>query len=140
MVCADPAGRGAHFRYLAGVFSRLRRKQAFYQSGRDHTYHRLVKRGMDSGRAVMTMHFAALILECVAFVAVSLAPLQANAVFLPVSSRGFIFYFILDMKGELADLFTFSVYVDDGFVTARGSVACWWKFIGHQGEMLPCHQ
>jgi UDP-GlcNAc:undecaprenyl-phosphate GlcNAc-1-phosphate transferase len=81
-------------------FSRLRRKQAFYQSGRDHTYHRLVKRGMDSGRAVMTMHFAALILECVAFVAVSLAPLQANAVFFACILAGIIFYFILDMKGN----------------------------------------
>jgi UDP-GlcNAc:undecaprenyl-phosphate GlcNAc-1-phosphate transferase len=77
-------------------FSRLRRKQAFYQSGRDHTYHRLVKRGMDSGRAVMTMHFAALILECVAFVAVSLEPLLANSVFIVCILVGVVLFFVLD--------------------------------------------
>jgi len=77
-------------------FSRLRRKQAFYKSGRDHTYHRLVERGMDSGRAVLTMHFAALILECVAFVAVSLEPLQANGSFLICISIAVLLFFVLD--------------------------------------------
>ena len=77
-------------------FSRLRRKQAFYQSGCDHTYHRLVKRGMDSGRAVLTMHFAALILECVAFVAVSLSPLLANSVFVFCLLVGVVLFFVLD--------------------------------------------
>ena len=81
-------------------FSRLRRKMAFYQSGRDHTYHRLVKRGMDSGRAVMTMHFAALILECVAFVAVSLAPLLANGIFLVCVLVGVVLFFVLDRERQ----------------------------------------
>jgi UDP-GlcNAc:undecaprenyl-phosphate/decaprenyl-phosphate GlcNAc-1-phosphate transferase len=79
-------------------FSRLRRKQAFYKSGRDHTYHRLVKRGMDSGRAVMAMHFAALILECVAFVAVSLEPFQANGLFIFCILAGVVLFFMLDRK------------------------------------------
>ena len=81
-------------------FSRLRRKQAFYQSGRDHTYHRLVQRGMDSGRAVMTMHFTALILECVAFVAVSLAPLLANGIFLVCVLGGVVLFFVLDRERQ----------------------------------------
>lgn len=77
-------------------FSRLRRRKAFYKSSRDHTYHRLVKRGMDSGRAVMTMHLAALILECVAFVSVSLEPLWANGVFGGCILAGVILFFVLD--------------------------------------------
>jgi UDP-GlcNAc:undecaprenyl-phosphate GlcNAc-1-phosphate transferase len=79
-------------------FSRLRRGRAFYKSNRDHTYHRLVRLGMDPGRAVMTMHIAALILECLAFVAVSLAPLWANALFAVCLLAGVGLFFILDRR------------------------------------------
>ena len=63
------------------VLSRLRRGYPFYIGRLDHTYHRLVVLGMDANRAVMTIHLAAVILECLAFIAVSLKPLGANSVF-----------------------------------------------------------
>ena len=62
--------------------SRLKRGKPFYKGGRDHTYHRLICLGLDSGRAVMMMHGAALLLECVAFIAVSQKPLIANSLFI----------------------------------------------------------
>ena len=63
------------------VFSRLRRGRSIYQASLDHTYHRLVALGLDSNRAVLSMHFLALILGCIAFVALSLPPVPANIVF-----------------------------------------------------------
>ena len=80
-------------------FSRLRRGKAFYKSNRDHTYHRLVRLGMDSGRAVMTMHIAALILECLAFVAVSLTPVWANGIFAVCLLTGVVLILVLDRDG-----------------------------------------
>jgi len=64
------------------TFSRLRRRLPFYKAGRDHTYHRLVRMGWDSNRAVMIIHFAALALDCLAFIAVSLEPFYANIAFI----------------------------------------------------------
>lgn len=61
--------------------SRLRRRKPFYQANRDHTYHRLVAMGLEPGRAVLLMHLAGLVLECLAFVAVSTDPLRANLIF-----------------------------------------------------------
>ena len=77
-------------------FSRLRRHTAFYKSNRDHTYHRLVRLGIDPGRAVMSMHLAALILECLAFVAISLSPLWANVIFAACLLSGVGMFFVLD--------------------------------------------
>ncbi|MCC6146722.1 MAG: undecaprenyl/decaprenyl-phosphate alpha-N-acetylglucosaminyl 1-phosphate transferase [Anaerolineaceae bacterium] len=61
--------------------SRLRRGKPVYQANRDHTYHRLVALGYDSDRAVFLMHLAGLVLECLAFAAVSVDPLYANLIF-----------------------------------------------------------
>ncbi len=63
------------------IISRLRQKKAVYQAGLDHTYHRLVKIGFSSSRAVLTMHLAAIINGCVAFLALPLSPIWANAIF-----------------------------------------------------------
>lgn len=62
-------------------FSRLRRAKPFYRSNRDHTYHRLVALGLGPERAVIAMHLTALVLECLAFIAVSLSPPYANGIF-----------------------------------------------------------
>ncbi len=77
-------------------FSRLRRRKPFYQGGVDHTYHRLVALGLEPGRAVMAMHMAALMLECAAFVALSLPPGQANGIFAGCILAGFACMFYLD--------------------------------------------
>jgi UDP-GlcNAc:undecaprenyl-phosphate GlcNAc-1-phosphate transferase len=63
------------------VISRLRNKRPIYRAAHDHTYHRLVTLGMSSNRAVLTMHVAALLLGCLAFIGLSLPPLLANVVF-----------------------------------------------------------
>ena len=66
------------------VISRLRHRKAVYQAGLDHTYHRLVKLGFPSSRAVLTMHLAAIMSGCLAFMALPLHPLWANIVFAAV--------------------------------------------------------
>ena len=63
------------------VISRLRRGKVIYEAGLDHTYHRLVRLGVPPARAVFTLHLAAIVLGCLAFLALPLPPLWANAVF-----------------------------------------------------------
>jgi UDP-GlcNAc:undecaprenyl-phosphate/decaprenyl-phosphate GlcNAc-1-phosphate transferase len=64
------------------IISRLRKRKAIYQAGLDHTYHRLIELGFPSSRAVLTMHLAAIINGCIAFVALPQSPIWANAIFL----------------------------------------------------------
>jgi len=78
------------------VFSRLRRKVRFYESNLDHTYHRLVKIGLDSHHAVYVMHLAALLLGCIAFWAVSLPSSYANILFFLCIFLGGIGIYYLD--------------------------------------------
>lgn len=61
--------------------SRMRRKRPVYKAGRDHIYHRLVLLGMSPLRAVMAIHLIAIVIDCLAFAALSLSPLGANFVF-----------------------------------------------------------
>jgi UDP-GlcNAc:undecaprenyl-phosphate GlcNAc-1-phosphate transferase len=63
------------------VISRLRRGTPFYRAGQDHVYHRLTQRGMSPTQAVVTMHVAALLIGCLAFVALPRPPLEANLLF-----------------------------------------------------------
>jgi UDP-GlcNAc:undecaprenyl-phosphate/decaprenyl-phosphate GlcNAc-1-phosphate transferase len=77
-------------------FSRLRHRKPFYLGGMDHTYHRLVVLGLEPGRAVLAMHMVALMLECAAFVALSLPPGQANGIFIACLVAGLICMFYLD--------------------------------------------
>jgi UDP-GlcNAc:undecaprenyl-phosphate GlcNAc-1-phosphate transferase len=79
-------------------FSRLRRGKPFYGSGSDHTYHRLVAWGLDPSRAVLGMHLAALLLECLAFVSISLSPLPANLIFIFCLVMGGTALIILDNR------------------------------------------
>jgi UDP-GlcNAc:undecaprenyl-phosphate GlcNAc-1-phosphate transferase len=78
------------------VVSRLRQRKPVYRAGRDHTYHRLVKLGLNSNRAVLTMHFAAILLGFLAFIALSLPPLLANLTFLTVVLLGIAILIYLD--------------------------------------------
>ncbi|MBI3162904.1 MAG: undecaprenyl/decaprenyl-phosphate alpha-N-acetylglucosaminyl 1-phosphate transferase [Chloroflexi bacterium] len=63
------------------TLSRMRKKLPVYKASRDHTYHRLVGMGMPPLRAVLAMHFAAIVIDCLAFIALSLSPLWANLIF-----------------------------------------------------------
>ncbi len=63
------------------TISRLRSKVPFYQGNRDHTYHRLVALGVQPQRAVLIIHLASMAAGCLAFIALDLSPMWANAVF-----------------------------------------------------------
>jgi UDP-GlcNAc:undecaprenyl-phosphate GlcNAc-1-phosphate transferase len=80
------------------VVSRLRRSKPIYRAGQDHTYHRLVKLGLDSNRAALTMQFVAGFLGCLAFITLSLPPLAANIVFFACLIGGFLGIIFLDSQ------------------------------------------
>ncbi len=64
------------------VFSRLRRHIPPFEGNRDHTYHRMVRAGLNSSRAVSLLHIVALALDSIALFALSQHPLVANLVFI----------------------------------------------------------
>lgn len=80
------------------TISRLKQRKAVYQAGLDHTYHRLVNLGLPSSRAVLTMHLSAIVSGCLAFMALPLAPLWANAIFLLALLAGLFILFWLEKK------------------------------------------
>lgn len=80
------------------IVSRLRRRQPVYKAALDHTYHRLVKIGLNSNRAVMLMQGAAFILGCVAFVLLLIPPLIANILFVCILLIGLLFLIYLENK------------------------------------------
>jgi UDP-GlcNAc:undecaprenyl-phosphate GlcNAc-1-phosphate transferase len=82
------------------VFSRVRRRTPVYQAELTHTYHRLVGLGFSPSRAVLVMHLAAIVLGCLAFLALSLQPLYANLIFALVCLTGLAALLYLDLKGE----------------------------------------
>jgi UDP-GlcNAc:undecaprenyl-phosphate GlcNAc-1-phosphate transferase len=63
------------------VFSRLRRHIPPFDGNRDHSYHRLVRGGMNSSRAVSLLHIIALTLDSLALFAMSQHPALANFIF-----------------------------------------------------------
>jgi UDP-GlcNAc:undecaprenyl-phosphate/decaprenyl-phosphate GlcNAc-1-phosphate transferase len=82
------------------VFSRWRRGFPVYRAGHDHTYHRLTTLGLDSARAVAVMHIAAIVLGCIAFIALNLAPLYSNLLFGLVLAAGLVAFYFLDRKND----------------------------------------
>ncbi|MGA9533134.1 MAG: MraY family glycosyltransferase [Anaerolineales bacterium] len=63
------------------VVSRLRRGAPIYQPSRDHTFHRLLMRGLDPTRSVLAMQLTAIMLGLVAFIALDASVLLANLLF-----------------------------------------------------------
>jgi UDP-GlcNAc:undecaprenyl-phosphate GlcNAc-1-phosphate transferase len=80
------------------VISRLRQRKAVYQAGLDHTYHRLVELGWPPSRAVLTMHLSAIVSGCLAFLALPLPPLWANAIFVAALLVGLLILLRLEKK------------------------------------------
>lgn len=80
------------------VFSRLRRRMPIYLAERNHTYHRLVDRGMDTIHAVMVMQLAAISLGCLAFIALNLQPLYSNLLFGLICLAGLAALIFLERK------------------------------------------
>ncbi len=82
------------------VYSRLRRKQPFYRAHLDHIYHRLIDIGLDSRRAVFTVHLASIIISLLAFIALLNPPLIANAIFALVLLAGLALILWFDQKKQ----------------------------------------
>jgi len=80
--------------------SRMRRKLPIYKASRDHTYHRLVSLGMTPLRAVLTMHLIAILIDCMAFVALSLPPVWANVIFGSILLVGLAAFFWLESRKQ----------------------------------------
>jgi UDP-GlcNAc:undecaprenyl-phosphate GlcNAc-1-phosphate transferase len=80
------------------IVSRLRQRKPVYNAGLDHTYHRLLKLGMGSNRAVLIMQVTALTLNCLAFMCLNQPPLIANSVFLIVLCMGGLLLILLDQR------------------------------------------
>lgn len=70
------------------VLLRLIRRQPVYRAGNDHTYHRLLRLGLDPIRSVLLMHLAAVILGLIAFIALDASVLVANLIFAGVVLAG----------------------------------------------------
>ena len=76
----------------------MRRRTAFYSAGLDHTYHRLVQKGLDRSRAVFVMHITTVVLGCIAFIALQLEPIYAMIVFGSTCVMGIGLILWLDWK------------------------------------------
>ena len=83
------------------VISRLRRRLPIYKAGQDHLYHRLTQFGLSSIQSVTIMHVTALLTGCLAFIALTLPPLWANALFATVLLSGAIILVWLDKNSHL---------------------------------------
>jgi UDP-GlcNAc:undecaprenyl-phosphate/decaprenyl-phosphate GlcNAc-1-phosphate transferase len=70
------------------VISRIRQGQPVFRASQDHTYHRLIGKGLDGARAVAVMHIAAVALGCLGFIALNLSPLYANLLFFAACLAG----------------------------------------------------
>ncbi len=66
------------------VVSRLLLHKPVFHGDLAHTYHRLVAMGLDPNRAVLSIHLTTLILNFLAFIALSLSPWKANSIFFAV--------------------------------------------------------
>lgn len=84
------------------IFSRLRRGAPLYKGAFDHTYHRLVALGMHPNRAILSMHLAAILLGCLAFIALGLQTWFSNLLFGLVVLLGIGLILALDMRFKVA--------------------------------------
>jgi UDP-GlcNAc:undecaprenyl-phosphate/decaprenyl-phosphate GlcNAc-1-phosphate transferase len=78
------------------VVSRLRRKKPIYHASLDHTYHRLVQRGMSQNRAILSLHCVAALLGSLALIILPMNPWLANGVFGLILVFGLVTLILLD--------------------------------------------
>ncbi len=80
------------------VFSRTRRHIPAFEGNRDHTYHRLVRGGMNSSRAVSLLHIVAIVLDSIALFALSTPPMIANSLFAACLIIGASLIYVFDFS------------------------------------------
>jgi UDP-GlcNAc:undecaprenyl-phosphate GlcNAc-1-phosphate transferase len=72
------------------VASRLIHHRSVFHADRTHTYHRLVAWGLDPNQAVLALQMTTLVLSFLAFIALSLPPVEATLTFFTVAVAGAI--------------------------------------------------
>ena len=85
------------------VLLRGLRREPVYRAGQDHTYHRLLRLGLDPIRAVLMMHLAGVVLGLVAFMTLDASALVANLVFAGVVLAGIGLVALLGARTRTAD-------------------------------------
>jgi UDP-GlcNAc:undecaprenyl-phosphate GlcNAc-1-phosphate transferase len=85
------------------VASRLIHHRPVFHADRTHTYHRLVALGLDTYRAVLAIQLTTLVLSFLAFIALSLPPLEATLTFCGVVLLGVILLIFLACKNPQID-------------------------------------
>ena len=80
------------------VASRLIHHRPVFRADCSHTYHQLVALGLDPIRAVLVIQLATLVLSFVAFIALSLPPLEATLTFFGMVLAGVIIIIFLIRK------------------------------------------
>ena len=78
------------------VFSRLRRGRPIHHASRDHTYHRLSKRGISINHSVLVLHGISLVMSMIGYLCLNLPVLYANIVFCLTMILGIAIFFELD--------------------------------------------
>jgi UDP-GlcNAc:undecaprenyl-phosphate/decaprenyl-phosphate GlcNAc-1-phosphate transferase len=85
------------------VYSRLIHHRPVFHADRTHTYHQLVAWGLDPFRAVLVIQLTTLVLCFVAFIALSLPPLEATLTFFGVLLLGALLLILLAYKNPKID-------------------------------------
>jgi UDP-GlcNAc:undecaprenyl-phosphate/decaprenyl-phosphate GlcNAc-1-phosphate transferase len=85
------------------VASRLLRHRPVFHADRTHTYHRLVALGLDPQRAVFAIHLTTLVLNFLAFIALSLPPLESTLIFVSVVVAGMVILVFLERRNPQFD-------------------------------------
>jgi UDP-GlcNAc:undecaprenyl-phosphate GlcNAc-1-phosphate transferase len=85
------------------VYSRLIHHRPVFHADRTHTYHQLVAWGLDPYRAVLVIQLTTLVLCFVAFIALSLPPLEATLTFFGVLLLGAVLLIFLAYKNPKID-------------------------------------
>jgi UDP-GlcNAc:undecaprenyl-phosphate GlcNAc-1-phosphate transferase len=80
------------------VTTRLLHHKPVLKGDRSHTYHQIVALGLNPQRAVLVIHLTSLALNFLAFIALSLPPLQSNILFCAVVLAGVIVLVFLGRK------------------------------------------
>ncbi len=80
------------------ILSRLRRGKPVYHAALDHTYHRLLRLGLPSNRAVLVMQVVSLTLGCLAFISLIQPPSIANLIFMTLILIGGLALALLDRR------------------------------------------
>jgi len=82
------------------ILSRLRMHQKVYLAQQDHVYHRLIRMGFDSTRAVTAMQLGAILLGLLGFISLELTILQANILFASIVLIGIALLIVFEVFSQ----------------------------------------